>query len=169
MTATSFSHPRHQKQMELLNQKETFLTQRKLDIKNMEEGFSTLRDLNVYVLGLCHFKIFFVYASLNWNNMLAHVIHVEYYREVRLWIGLSDSQFRKVTICAWCWPSSPSVKELTGVTEAGWCEREQIQGQEPAWIWPLSQGSSPIYFILAILSHLRSLPNKVVPIPKFNF
>ncbi|XP_035292893.1 coiled-coil domain-containing protein 175 isoform X1 [Cricetulus griseus] len=35
----------NQKQITLINQKETFLAQRKLDIKNMEEGYDTLRDL----------------------------------------------------------------------------------------------------------------------------
>ncbi|XP_052042683.1 coiled-coil domain-containing protein 175 [Apodemus sylvaticus] len=36
----------HQKQVSLITQKETFLAQRKLDIKRMEEGFGTLHDLN---------------------------------------------------------------------------------------------------------------------------
>ncbi|XP_076778155.1 LOW QUALITY PROTEIN: coiled-coil domain-containing protein 175 [Arvicanthis niloticus] len=36
----------HQKQVALINQKETFLAQRKRDVSNMEEGFGTLRDLN---------------------------------------------------------------------------------------------------------------------------
>ena len=84
MTATSFSHPRHQKQITLISQKENFLAQRKLDSKRMEDGFDSLQDLSVYVLGLCHFKVFFVYSSLNWNKTSVHVIHVECYREVRL-------------------------------------------------------------------------------------
>lgn len=47
---TLFSHGRNQRQLAFIAQKETFLAQRRVDIKTMEEGLVTLDGLIKYVL-----------------------------------------------------------------------------------------------------------------------